>query len=58
MARSRAVGLREHLPPWRGMVLPVRGAKGVIEMPAGTLARFGVRAGDAFVIEPVSAPVA
>jgi uncharacterized membrane protein (UPF0127 family) len=48
----RAVALREHLPPWRGMVMPVRGAQGVIEMPAGTLARFAVRAGDEFVFEP------
>jgi uncharacterized membrane protein (UPF0127 family) len=48
----RAVSLREHLPPWRGVVMPVRGAQGVIEMPAGTLARHGVRAGDEFVFEP------
>jgi uncharacterized membrane protein (UPF0127 family) len=47
----RVVALREHLPPWRGVVMPVRGAQGVIELPAGTLARFGVRAGDEFVFE-------
>ena len=33
----------ERLPAtWRGIVMPVRGAEGVIEMPAGTLARLGV----------------
>ena len=47
----RAVGIREHLPPWRGIVLPVGGARGVVELPAGTLARFGVQVDDAFVFE-------
>jgi uncharacterized membrane protein (UPF0127 family) len=47
----RAVALREQLPPWRGIVLPVRGAHGVIELPAGTLATFRVRVDDRFVIE-------
>jgi uncharacterized membrane protein (UPF0127 family) len=51
----RVVDLREHLPPWRGVVLPVRGAQGVVELPAGTLARFGVQAGDEVVFEPTSA---
>ena len=47
----RAVGIREHLPPWRGIVLHVGGAQGVVELPAGTLARFGVQVDDAFVFE-------
>ena len=47
----RAVAMREQLPPWRGIVMPVRGARGVIELPAGTLARFGVRVDDAFIFE-------
>jgi uncharacterized membrane protein (UPF0127 family) len=51
----RAVATREHLPPWRGLVMPVRGAQGVIELPAGTLARLGVRAGDELVFEPSAA---
>lgn len=46
------VGVRHGLPPWRGIVLPVRGAAGVVEMPAGTLARHGVAAGDPIVFEP------
>jgi uncharacterized membrane protein (UPF0127 family) len=42
----RVVGLRPDLPPWRGIVMPVRGAEGVVEMPAGTLARLGVAVDD------------
>jgi len=50
---SRAVvATHEHLPPWRGIVLPVRGAEGVIELAAGTLAANDVQPGDRFVIEP------
>jgi uncharacterized protein len=44
--RRRAVAVRPDLPPWRGLVLPVRGARGVIELPAGTIARTGVQEGD------------
>jgi uncharacterized membrane protein (UPF0127 family) len=47
----RVVGIREHLPPWRGLVLPVRGARGVVELSAGRLAAAGVRVGDEVVIE-------
>ena len=48
----RVVGMREHLPPWRGIVLPVRGAQGVIELPAGTLRAHHVQVGDEVVFEP------
>jgi hypothetical protein len=48
----RVVGVREQLPPWRGLVLPVRGAKAVVELPAGTLARHGVAVDDEVVVEP------
>ena len=47
----RVVGLREHVPPWRGVVLPVRGARGVVEMAAGRLAAHGVQVGDQVVLE-------
>jgi uncharacterized membrane protein (UPF0127 family) len=47
------IGLRPDLPPWRGIVMPVRGAEGVVEMPAGTLARLGVSVGDEVVFAPV-----
>ncbi len=46
------VGMRRNLPPWRGIVLPVRGAEGVIELPAGTLERHSVADGDEVRFEP------
>lgn len=51
----RVMSIREHLPPWRGIVLPVRGAQGVIELPAGTLSAHGVGPGDELLFEPSSA---
>jgi uncharacterized membrane protein (UPF0127 family) len=53
--RRSVVGMRHELPPWRGIVLPVRGAEGVIEMPAGTLARHAVAEGDEVVFEDARA---
>jgi uncharacterized protein len=47
----RAVGLRHGLPPWRGIVWYVRGAEGVVELPAGTLAAAGAAVGDQFVLD-------
>ena len=41
----QVVGLRRALPPWR-IVLPVRGAWGVVEVAKGALARIGLRVGD------------
>lgn len=43
----RVAGMRHALPPWRGLVMPVRGAAGVVELPAGTLAQSGLQPGDA-----------
>ncbi len=40
------VGLREELAPWRGVVWWVRGAKAAVELPAGAIARSGIRVGD------------
>jgi len=51
--RRRVIALRPDLPPWRGLVMPVRGAEGVVELPAGTLAAAGVRLGDEVVFEPL-----
>lgn len=48
----RVVATREALPAWRGLVPYVRGAHGVLELPAGTIARTGTRVGDAILIEP------
>lgn len=52
--RRSVVGLRPDLPAWRGIVMPVRGAEGVVEMPAGTLARLRVAEGDSVVFEPAT----
>jgi uncharacterized membrane protein (UPF0127 family) len=49
--QRKVVGVRPELPPWRGLVLPVRGAAGVIEMAAGTLARAHVGSDDEVVFE-------
>jgi len=53
--RRRVVAVRYDLPPWRGLVMPVRGAQGVVELPAGTLVRAGVQPGDEVVFEPIGA---
>jgi len=47
----KVVAMREYLPPWRGIVMPVRGAEGVVELPAGTLERCGIAIDDAVVFE-------
>jgi len=42
----RVVAVRPELPPWRGVVWWVRGAKGCLELAAGRAAACGVSAGD------------
>jgi uncharacterized membrane protein (UPF0127 family) len=42
----RVVAIRADLPAWRGLVMPVRGAAGVLELCAGTAARQGLQPGD------------
>ena len=51
--RRRVVAVRPDLPPWRGLVMPVRGAEGVVELPAGTFAAARVQPGDEVVFEPI-----
>jgi len=53
--RRSVISTRSDLPTWRGIVMPVRGAEGVVEMPAGTLDRAGVAVGDTVVFEPIPA---
>ena len=48
------VGTRERLAPWRGVVWWVRGARGAVEVPAGSLAVAGLQPGDYVRLEPVS----
>lgn len=40
------VAVRHRLPPWWGVVWYLRGATGVVELPAGTLAQSGTVVGD------------
>jgi uncharacterized protein len=47
----RVVAVRAQLPPWRGIVLPVRGAEAVIELPAGTLGQQAVMPDDVVILE-------
>jgi uncharacterized membrane protein (UPF0127 family) len=42
----RVVGLRRSLPAWRGVVWVVRGAHGLIELPAGAVEASGTVVGD------------
>ena len=53
--RRRVVAVRGDLPAWRGIVMPVRGATGVVELPAGTLLEAGVQPGDEVCFEPIGA---
>jgi uncharacterized membrane protein (UPF0127 family) len=39
-------GVRPVLRPWTGLVLPVKGAAGVVELPAGAIERAGLSVGD------------
>jgi uncharacterized protein len=47
---------RQRLAPWKGVVWHVRGARGVVELPAGTLDAHGVTQGDRVRLEPSSSP--
>jgi uncharacterized protein len=50
--RRRVVSVRRAVPPWRGVVWYVRGAKGVLELPAGTIDSTGTAVGDEILIGP------
>lgn len=43
---QRVVAARPGLRPWTGLVMPVRHAAGVVELPAGAIEREGLRVGD------------
>jgi uncharacterized membrane protein (UPF0127 family) len=45
------LAVRESLPTWRGIVPLIRGAKGCLELPVGTIERSGTRVGDRIVLE-------
>jgi hypothetical protein len=49
---SRVVlSIHRALPAWRGVVPLVRGAKGVLELPVGTIDASGTAVGDVVLIE-------
>lgn len=46
----RVLLARRSIPRWRGVVWLVRGAKGVLELPVGTIEATGTEPGDEIVI--------
>jgi uncharacterized membrane protein (UPF0127 family) len=48
----RVLTARRSIPCWRGVVWYVRGAKGVLELPAGTIEATGTEPGDEVTITP------
>ena len=49
--RAPVLSIHRSLPAWRGLVPLVRGAKGVLELPAGTIDATGTSVGDLVLIE-------
>ena len=49
----RVLQARSAIPPWRGVVWRVAGAKGVLELPVGTIQASGTVVGDEIAIHPV-----
>jgi uncharacterized membrane protein (UPF0127 family) len=48
---GRVLRVAERLPPWR-LAIVAKGARDVLELPAGTAARTGTQAGDELQFEP------
>jgi uncharacterized membrane protein (UPF0127 family) len=46
------LSVHRSLPAWRGLVPLVRGAKGVLELPAGTIDATSTAVGDLILLEP------
>jgi uncharacterized protein len=51
----RVLSVHPGLRTWTGLVPFVRGAKGVLELPAGTIAATGTTVGDEITLEPIAA---
>jgi uncharacterized membrane protein (UPF0127 family) len=47
----RVVSVHPALPAWRGLVPLVRGARGVLELPVGSIAASGTAVGDEIALE-------
>jgi uncharacterized protein len=48
------VGVRERLRPWSGVVWWARGARGALELPAGSARAAGISVGDAVWLSPAT----
>jgi len=46
----RVLSARRNVPPWRGVVWRVGGAKGILELPVGTIDASGTAVGDEIAI--------
>lgn len=51
-ASRRVLSARRKVPPWRGVVWWVRGAKGILELPIGTIDATLTQVGDEIAIDP------
>jgi uncharacterized membrane protein (UPF0127 family) len=49
------VACRPSLRPWVGIVMPVKGAEGVVELADGTIGRTGIQVGDKLKLEEPAA---
>jgi uncharacterized membrane protein (UPF0127 family) len=49
--RRRVLSIRRAVPPWRGVVWRIGGAKGVLELPVGTIEASGTSVGDEIAID-------
>ena len=52
MGRRRVLSARPAVPPWRGVVWRGGGAKGVLELPTGSIEASGTVVGDEIAIDP------
>ena len=52
---QRVVAIRAGLRPWTGIVMPVRGAAGVVELASGAVERAGLAIGDPVHLQEPSA---
>lgn len=55
-SENRVLRIAGHLKPWR--MAGCRGAKAVVELPAGECERVGLRPGDRLGLRPVEVPAA
>jgi uncharacterized membrane protein (UPF0127 family) len=54
-APRSVLSVHRGLRPWTGLVPMIRGAEGVLELPAGTIERTGTAVGDSVMLEALPA---